>query len=174
LTSNSLREVKGISHLTKLKRLNLDGNRIGEIDIRGLNGLQFMSLRNNKINSLAPFSSLTHLVHLNVSGNPIQSGFDSLQYLTKLQLLYMKDCLIDMSGDEFSFVLLDTLASLKGLTHLAVTGNPAFDKNAKTLHPLFLQSLPGLLFFNEKETEVRFLSELLHLSPLTLHSSNGR
>lgn len=62
-----------ISHLSKLKSLDLSNNKLTEANFNGLKSLEYLNLSNNNLAKVPDFESLETLIYLDLSGNPIKS-----------------------------------------------------------------------------------------------------
>lgn len=75
LHGNQISQIEGLRDLNNLKVLNLAGNQIktvGQSDLCGLNSLQELNLRRNKLRKLLGFAEAANLEKLFVSHNDIQ------------------------------------------------------------------------------------------------------
>lgn len=75
LHGNQINQVGNLSNLSDLKVLNLAGNQIRVIglkDLEGLNSLQELNLRRNKLRKLLGFEAALNLSKLFLSNNDIQ------------------------------------------------------------------------------------------------------
>lgn len=75
LHGNQISNVTGLSTLTELKVLNLAGNQIrfiGVGDFQGLNALQELNLRRNRLRKLLGFGETPNLLKLFISNNDLQ------------------------------------------------------------------------------------------------------
>jgi len=122
LGKNKIERISGLSKLTKLRRLDIQSNRLTKIENLGAlvdtleelylahNGidnegakcesglalpftqLNTVDMSRNRLTDTSPFSHLTSLTDLWISGNKIETfkDVDHLQELTKLDTLYME------------------------------------------------------------------------------------
>lgn len=70
---DSLGDGNFISHLSKLKALDLSNNKLTEANFNGLKSLEYLNLSNNNLAKVPDFESLETLIYLDLSGNPIKS-----------------------------------------------------------------------------------------------------
>jgi Leucine-rich repeat (LRR) protein len=59
--------------LTKLKRLNLENNLLTKVNLNGLQSLEFLTLAQNRLETLEGVSDLKKIVYLDLNGNRIGS-----------------------------------------------------------------------------------------------------
>jgi hypothetical protein len=126
LSHNQLTECNSLSHLSKLKHLFVDNNKISDISFevcacsppwracpsaahplrliaayvrtQGLVNLKILSLMGNELEYLTSMSDLDKLEHLNLSGNKLTAGFHELAKLKSLLSL-------NLSNNNFNFTL---------------------------------------------------------------------
>lgn len=80
-------DIKGLSKMTKLTHLELDGNKISDISsIKNLTKLKYLSLKNNSISDISALKNLTNLTELYLDNNKI-SKISALNGLSKLKKL---------------------------------------------------------------------------------------
>lgn len=76
LHGNQITQVGGLSTLSELKVLNLAGNQIrivGSSDLQGLQSLQELNLRRNRIKRLLGFAETPRLQKLFLSNNELHT-----------------------------------------------------------------------------------------------------
>lgn len=82
--------IKGLSNLTNLVKLNLDCNNIEDISsLANLYNLEELSLQVNKIKNIEPLAGLVNLKVLNLTDNNIED-ISSLVELKNLEYLYLQ------------------------------------------------------------------------------------
>jgi Leucine rich repeat len=115
-TSNNLKECTALRHLTKLRRLVLDKNRLESVDLSNLGGLEKLSLADNRLQSVPSLTDLRKLVNLDMSGNQVSSGFEQIQKAARcLRVLDLSRNSINMSLGEFSSYVLAPLKAVCGV-----------------------------------------------------------
>mmetsp|Transcript_8249 Transcript_8249/g.20774 ORF Transcript_8249/g.20774 Transcript_8249/m.20774 type:complete len:1970 (-) Transcript_8249:116-6025(-) len=148
LTSNNLRDCTSLRHLTKLRRLILDKNRLESIDLSNLSSLEKLSLADNRLQSIPSMNDLRKLVNLDLSGNQITSGFEQIRKVAKtLRVIDLSRNAINMSLGEFSTYVMDPLKACAKLEYLSLSENEV----AATIprFRLFLvHSLPKIKYIN--------------------------
>ncbi|KAL3288028.1 hypothetical protein HHI36_002480 [Cryptolaemus montrouzieri] len=110
LHGNKITHVKGLSNLNKLKVLNLAGNQIriiGVLDLNGLNSLQELNLRRNRLKKLLGFEDTPNLIKLFLSNNDLKSVEDisSLAKSPNIKEICMENNPISLGGDCVSFLV---------------------------------------------------------------------
>lgn len=141
---------EGIGQLSKLKKLDLEGNRLTALspEISSLNSLKELYLFSNRFEEVPPgISHLSNLVVLGLARNTIKEISDEMNQLKKLEALDLSDNRIE--------VLPASISKLKRLRVLNLKGNlirnlppefytlPALEKLDLTGNPLD----PGLIDF---------------------------
>jgi Leucine-rich repeat (LRR) protein len=146
-------------YIPRLKRLTLNGNQLESISLGKLDELVLLSLESNKIHSIPAMSQVPNLVHLNLRGNKLQSGFDELAKLSNLQVLDMSRCMIEMNSAQFQQQILAHLIGLKRLEFLCLGDNPILTQYPD-LKYITINDLPQLHFYDYREitSEVRYIS----------------
>jgi len=72
LIDNNIKFLDGLENL-KLEELYLGENLISDVSLLSqMQSLRRLGLRENQITNLTPLESLTNLIHLNLSGNPVE------------------------------------------------------------------------------------------------------
>ena len=113
LGDNPLADLRPLSSLPALRRLNLDGTEADLWELAALGGLKELSLRNNGLDDVWAFSSMNGLEVLDLAENRI----DDLAALAALANLRV----LDVSGNRLAE--LSPLAGLERLRELHVGGN---------------------------------------------------
>ena len=113
LGHNAVTDVRPLTSLTALRRLNLDGAAPDLWALAALDGLQALSLRSNGLNDILALSSMTGLRVLDLADN----GIDDLTALGALTSLVV----LDVSENRVTD--LSPLAGLQALSELQVRGN---------------------------------------------------
>lgn len=75
LHGNQIGQITGLTNLSELKVLNLAGNQIrvvGVKDLQGLESLQELNLRRNRLRKLLGCGDLNSLIKLFLSNNDLQ------------------------------------------------------------------------------------------------------
>lgn len=67
---------RSASHLSKLKRLELNNNSLATVNLRGLKGLETINLANNRLEAVPDLSDQEELVYLDLSGNRITCTYN--------------------------------------------------------------------------------------------------
>ncbi|KAH3761172.1 hypothetical protein Pelo_6998 [Pelomyxa schiedti] len=146
-TGNSLQHMQGFDKLSKLKVLTLTRNAISSTDFRGLNGLEYLSLKINRITTLTDMSSLSKLVNIDLSYNRISGGFEELAKLKNLRVLDLSHNKISMSLPQFYTQVMVHLRNIPRLEYLSFEGNPV-ENEIRFFQQYILSELPKLRFFN--------------------------
>nr|XP_023022327.1 leucine-rich repeat-containing protein 49 [Leptinotarsa decemlineata] len=107
---NQISQVEGLTNLKDLKVLNLAGNQIrsiGNKDLQGLQSLQELNLRRNKLKKLMGFGEVPNLGKLFVSNNDLQSVEDisSLAKSPNIKEISIDNNPISLGGDCVSFLV---------------------------------------------------------------------
>ena len=113
LGHNPLTDLRPLSSLTALRRLNLDGTGADPWELAALHGLKELSLRSSALADVWPLRSMNGLEVLDLAGNRI----DDLAALAALANLRV----LDVSGNRVAE--LSPLAGLDRLRELHVGGN---------------------------------------------------
>uniref|UniRef100_A0A6P7FUM5 Dynein axonemal assembly factor 1 homolog n=1 Tax=Diabrotica virgifera virgifera TaxID=50390 RepID=A0A6P7FUM5_DIAVI len=125
LHGNQISQVGGLSSLTSLKVLNLAGNQIriiGVKDIEGLQSLQELNLRRNRLKKLLGFAEVPNLVKLFLSNNDLQCVEDisSLAKSSNIKEISIDNNPVLLGGDCISF-LVSYLPLLNKLNSMQIT-----------------------------------------------------
>jgi internalin A len=135
-----IEDLKGIEQMSGLRRLNLGGNFISNIEpLASLEKLQHLDLSDNIITSLDALSELGRLYSLDISSNKLDE-IESLQGLSLLTYLNLRDNKVQdltplsnlrrlklISLDNNEVHTLEPLMGLRLLTDLELSGNPLDD-----------------------------------------------
>ncbi|KAJ8924344.1 hypothetical protein NQ315_007140 [Exocentrus adspersus] len=110
LHGNQITQVGGLAGLSELKVLNLAGNQIKVIglkDMYGLESLQELNLRRNRLKKLLGFADTPNLSKLFISNNDLQSVEDisSLAKSSNLREISIDNNPVSLGGDCVSFLV---------------------------------------------------------------------
>ena len=125
LGHNPVVDVRPLTSLPALRRLNLDGAAVDLWELAALRGLRELSLRSNGLGDVSALSSMSGLRVLDLADNRIDD-VTALASLTNLAVL-------DLSGNRVTDI--SPLAALADLRELRVGGN-----RIEVLAPLFGRS----------------------------------
>jgi len=140
-----------------ITELNFDGEALRDLEqLRGLVGLQSLSLANTQIHDLKPLRGLTELQSLSINNTPV-SDLDPLRGLAGLQFLWLNNTKVRD---------LTPLRALLGLSWLSLDGTEVSD-----LDPL--RELKGLRRLDLDDTAVSALDPLASLADLQRLSLNN-
>lgn len=125
LHGNQITQVGGLSALSELKVLNLAGNQIrivGSSDLQGLQSLQELNLRRNRIKHLLGFAETPQLQKLFLSNNELHTvdNMSSIVKASQLSEITVDGNPVSLGGDCVSF-LVSYLPNLKLLSCMEVT-----------------------------------------------------
>ena len=113
LGHNPVADVRSLTSLTALRRLNLDGAAVDPWELAAVRGLRALSLRSNGLGDVSALSSMQGLSVLDLADNRI----DDLTAVGALRNLV----LLDVSDNRVTD--LSPLAALRSLSELHVRGN---------------------------------------------------
>ncbi len=174
--------VKSLKDLKHLKNLEyLDAQQLGIKDISGLSSLtklRVLYLQRNKISNIKPLKKLTKLEHLSLNGNQLV-GIETLASLTKLQKLYLRENKITditplgklknletLEIGKNNIRKIDALKSMKKISVLALDNNSITSVKA-------LKGLTGLESLYLQRNAISDISAIGSLKKLQLVSLNG-
>nr|XP_022920797.1 leucine-rich repeat-containing protein 49 [Onthophagus taurus] len=125
LHGNQIQTVTNLSTLSELKVLNLAGNQIkiiNQYDLQGLNSLQELNLRRNKIKKLLGFGSTPNLIKLYLSNNNVTNVEDMTSIIksTNIKEISIDNNPVFLNGDCASF-LISFLPLLTSLNSMQIT-----------------------------------------------------
>jgi Leucine-rich repeat (LRR) protein len=155
ISSDSLKDISGLSQLVHLERLQLEGHHIDDLSaLSSMTELEQLDLRNNRISELEPLQGLTKLTSLQLSNNQIEN-VEPLSYLTRLENLAL---------EQNQIRSVEPLGQLTALQSLSLSNNRVTDEGV-------LASIPSLsslyLDYNEL-SDLASLSELKRIEQLSL------
>ena len=118
---NKITRIKMSPVLFQLRELDLDNNRLTQLDadhLTGLESLTHLSLSNNQIREVqaTTFRNTSQLLVLDISNNNLDKIPESLRYLTNLQTLDIGDNMVESISDS-------PLTGMTGLWRLQLHGN---------------------------------------------------
>ena len=147
-------DIQGLSEMTNLKKLNLDGNQLSDLTaLAGLTQLQSLSLgENGAVTDLSPLSGMVELVNLTLPANAEISDLSPLAGMQQLRSLNMS------SGLGESLSLIEDISPLSELSHLE-----SLTLAVRSLNDL--SSLSGLT--NLRELRLFGAISISDLSPLS-------
>jgi hypothetical protein len=153
-SGNQLSELTRLSHLNKLKRIQLSNNRLVAIDVSGLIVLELLVAPHNALRLLpAGLVDLKALLHLDLSHNQLGSapvaGWADLAHLKALRVLTLSHNNIAMALNEFYAYILAHLKKLAKLEYLAFEGNP-IETSITSFSFFCIGELPKLKFMDWK------------------------
>ena len=163
-------DLKRLSRLEKLRKLELGRTRIGDAGLehlRSISAIQYLGLGHTLVTNkgLAHISEFSDLKHLGLSETFItDAGLVHLRGLKQLEVLGLEA--IEISGDGIKH-----LANLTSLQHLNLATNSSSDKDLESLSNLKeLIDLNLNLSHNITNDGVRYLATLTNLKVLTIMS----
>ena len=147
-------DIQGLSEMTNLKKLNLDGNQLSDLTaLAGVTQLQSLSLgENGAVTDLSPLSGMVELVNLTLPANAEISDLSPLAGMQQLRSLNMS------SGLGESLSLIEDISPLSELSHLE-----SLTLAVRSLNDL--SSLSGLT--NLRELRLFGAISISDLSPLS-------
>ena len=161
LSSDFIKQLKGISEAKNLTKLSLQGNRVQDLDsLSGLNNLLELDLTANDLLTLDRLPSLAKLERLILTANPIETieTLPALPKLTFLQIVSMQE-LKDISG----------LASLTSLESLLGYSNSSL----VDISPLAdLTNLKSISFTFSRIDDLSALETLVNIEEIRLRASD--
>jgi Leucine-rich repeat (LRR) protein len=133
-TGKNIKDIAGIENLVNLKRINLEKNKISNIEpLRQLNNVEEVCLDNNEIRDINALENIASIESLSLSSNRIEdiSNLKDLKNLEKL----------DLSKNEIKDI--SPLSEIKYLENLNLSSNKInnIDKlaNLEDLNSLYLE-----------------------------------
>lgn len=163
LSHNQITECNSLSHLSKLKHLFLDNNKVSDISFEGLVSLKILSLMGNELEYLTSMSDLDKLEHLNLSGNKLTAGFHELAKLKSLLSLNLSNNNFNFTLRKFYSFLLLPLKKHTKLQSLAIgRGNPGAN-NIPNFRLWVIHELPQLKILDERPVEKSEVEEAARL-----------
>ncbi len=163
--SNFIADLTPLKGLTQLKMLNLYENEITQIDsIAHLNQITHLDLAKNKITSIAPLAEWRDLHYFSVYSCYELHDVGVVANFTKLSSLNLS--FID--APNLSMTLLDSMDNLEFLMVQGVLGS-----NEDLKHIGSHLSLKAVTMGkNDEITDISYLSDLVNLEYLDIHSNN--
>ena len=147
LRHNSVQDLTGLQHATKLTRLSIPHNQVSDLSpVKGLTNLTHLEVRDNQVSDLSQVAGLIDLEFLSIWGNNI-SDLSPLADLNELHELWAR-------GNQVSD--LSPVKGLTNLTHLEVRDNQVSD----------LSPLAGLTELNHLNLAVNDISDISPLAGL--------
>ena len=118
-------DIAPLSSMSNLRALDLRGNHLTDLSpLAGLTKLKELDLRDNDVADLTPLADLTKLVYLNIHSNSRVGSILSLDSLTSLETLIMRN--VPVGGDTRALKKMTRLKTLNvrncGLTDTSVLG----------------------------------------------------
>jgi Leucine-rich repeat (LRR) protein len=151
-----IRSLVGLPNFTGLKSINLYGHRITSVEeVGSIQGLEELSLENNRIETLAGLEKLTKLTTLNVSWNYSLRDVTALTDMTALTTVML---------DYNQIRAIPDLSELHELTSLSARNNKIYDIGGLT----GMRALSRLALDSNQITDVAAIREIVALQELSL------
>jgi hypothetical protein len=150
-----IEEIEGLSRLTHLESLNLEGNKITEISgLESLTNLKYLNLSYNLITNIKGLNTLVNLYNLRLEDNKI-SNLDGFKNLRNLKMLNLDNNKIDK---------LKPLQTLENLEYLSLSNNIISDITGLER----LMNLEELNLSHNQILEIKGIKNQIHLERLFL------
>ena len=153
LRHNSVQDLTGLQHATKLTRLSIPHNQVSDLSpVKGLTNLTHLDVGDNQVSDLSQVAGLIDLEFLSIWGNNI-SDLSPITGLIELRELWARH---NQASD------LSPVKGLTNLTHLEVGDNQVSD-----ISPVRnLKNLTALHIYRNQVSDISAVRDLTNLTHL--------